>query len=115
MEVWDHEASLTPTFSFEVPATNHKISGEVFLLFHFACLKFELFRLCGIFCFSFYSSIVKCWRYIFKIKSKVINYVTNNHFMMFYLFYARSITNQNIHKQFVYMHVVIVQGRISEQ
>jgi hypothetical protein len=33
VEVWDHEASLTPTFSFEVPATNHKMSSEVFFLF----------------------------------------------------------------------------------
>jgi hypothetical protein len=32
--------------------------------------------------------------------------VTNNNFMMLYLFFSRPITNQNIHKQFVCMHVV---------
>jgi len=30
VEVWDHEARLTPTFSIEVPVTSQKMSGEVF-------------------------------------------------------------------------------------
>jgi hypothetical protein len=29
--VWDHEARLTPTFSFEVPVTSQKMSGEAIL------------------------------------------------------------------------------------
>ena len=31
MGVWDHEARLTPTFSFEVHVTSQKMSGEAIL------------------------------------------------------------------------------------
>jgi hypothetical protein len=31
VEVWEHEARLTPTFSFEVPVTSQKLSSEAIL------------------------------------------------------------------------------------
>jgi len=30
VEVWDHQARLTPTFSLEVPVTRQKMSDEFF-------------------------------------------------------------------------------------